>query len=203
MSGGKGGGSTTTVELPAWLDRAAQANLRRAEATSRMGYIPYYGPEVAGFSPMEQQAMMSTGSMAEAYGLAPSGYNPLAGIPQAQQFEGGLSGYASAPMLGDQIAAMAAYSPMQLSQYGSLPTTLPGLPDREGNLMPVTGAGAGALPPGTNPAIGPGYYTTPYGGYFTFNPYGSGYGNLGGALGSAGGQVGQGGTYQGSGTELK
>lgn len=70
MSGGKGGSQSTKVEIPAFIESAARENLARAQRTARMGYLPYYGPEVAAFSPMQEQAMRATGGAAEAFGLA-------------------------------------------------------------------------------------------------------------------------------------
>ena len=69
MSGGKGGSQTTQVEIPQFIEDAAKQNLARAQATARMGYLPYYGPEVAAFSPLQTQAMQSAGTAGQAFGV--------------------------------------------------------------------------------------------------------------------------------------
>ena len=86
MSGGKGGSKTTATQIPDWIKEPAQRNIARAEEAQKIGYMPYYGPDVAGFTPMEQQAMQSNIGAAQAFGLAPQGMNAMAGMPQTQQF---------------------------------------------------------------------------------------------------------------------
>jgi len=85
MSGGKGGGQTTTTEIPSWIQGPASRNLQRAEQLAQVGYMPYYGPSVAAFTPMQTQAMQSTADAASAFGLAPQ-MDVMAGMPQAQDF---------------------------------------------------------------------------------------------------------------------
>ena len=57
MAGGKGGSQTSSVEIPEYIEKAAQRNLNKAERISQLGYVPYYGPDVAAFTPMQQAAM--------------------------------------------------------------------------------------------------------------------------------------------------
>ena len=80
-SGGKGGGQTSQVTIPKYIEDASKKNLERADYFSQVGYVPYYGPDVAALSPMEEQAMRGTGSAMQAFGLADQGYDPLAGMP--------------------------------------------------------------------------------------------------------------------------
>ena len=49
MSGGKGGSSTTKVEIPNYLEDMRE-NLREAKQVSRIGYVPKFGPQVAAFT---------------------------------------------------------------------------------------------------------------------------------------------------------
>lgn len=112
MSGGKGGSQTTEVKVPAFLEDAAKKNLARADEIATLGYTPYYGPEVAAFSPMQEAAFQNTGQAAGAFGMAaPS--DPMAGMPQAQEFAGGVRGYSSAPLYEQNLAAMHEFSPAQ------------------------------------------------------------------------------------------
>lgn len=113
MSGG--GGSTTTVnknELPAWLQDAAQSNLARADYVSKLGYVPQYGVDVAGFSPMQQSAMQNTADAASAFGLsAPT--NAMAGMPQQTTNNLGFTGYSSGDLYNNYQANLAEQAPAQ------------------------------------------------------------------------------------------
>lgn len=73
MSGGKGGSQTSSVEIPAWAQTAMQENLQRAKQAAQIGYQPYYGPDVAAFTPMQEAGMQSSYDAAAAYGLVPQG----------------------------------------------------------------------------------------------------------------------------------
>lgn len=73
MSGGKGGSQTQSVQIPAWVEDAAKRNLARAEAMSRVGYMPYYGTDVMGFGPTGDLARQANIDAAIAYGIVPEG----------------------------------------------------------------------------------------------------------------------------------
>ena len=116
----KGGSTSSSVEIPAWLENAAIENINRARDVQRIGYTPYYGPDVAAFSPMQTQAMQATGMGAEAFGLAPSGFDPMAGMPQAQEFAGGLMGYSSAPLYEQSVDMLRQQRPAQAAALEGL-----------------------------------------------------------------------------------
>ncbi|NBT30999.1 MAG: hypothetical protein EBT13_03590 [Rhodobacteraceae bacterium] len=82
MAGGKGGSSTTEVKIPEWIESAAQRNLNRADEVSQLGYVPYYGPDVAAFSPMQEAAMRNTAGAASAFGLAAPSNPVLRPLPR-------------------------------------------------------------------------------------------------------------------------
>ena len=109
----KGGTTSGSTEIPAWLENAAIENINKARDVSQIGYVPYYGPDVAAFSPMQQQSMQSTGNAASAFGLAPQGFNAMAGMPQAETFAGGLQGYSSAPLYEQSLDKLFANAPGQ------------------------------------------------------------------------------------------
>lgn len=109
----KGGTTSGSTEIPAWLENAAIENINKARDVSQIGYVPYYGPDVAAFSPMQQQSMRSTGNAASAFGLAPEGFDGTAGIPQAQTFAGGVQGYSSAPLYEQSLDNLFANAPAQ------------------------------------------------------------------------------------------
>ena len=54
MAGGKGGSTTSSVSIPEYIEEAAKQNLAKAEGISQIGYVPYYGPSVAAFTPFQQ-----------------------------------------------------------------------------------------------------------------------------------------------------
>lgn len=102
MSGGKGGSTTSKVEIPGWLENAAQDALTRADGASRVGYVPYSGPDVAAFSPMQEAAFGNTNAAASAFGMGGGGGY----MPEAQTFAGGAQGYSSMPMYEQAKAAI-------------------------------------------------------------------------------------------------
>ena len=95
--GGKGGSQSTSVEIPAWLEQAAQNGLARGQQAAGIGYVPYRGPDVAALTPMQEAAMFNTSQASSAFGLGASPL-PGAGMPQVQTFAGGVQGYSSAPL---------------------------------------------------------------------------------------------------------
>lgn len=108
-----GGSSTQTTEMPQWLQDAAQQNLARADYTSRLGYVPDYGMDVAAFSPMQMQGFQNTGSMAQAFGLAPAGYDATAGIPTPETNNLGFSGYRSGNLFDESLSQLQQRRPAQ------------------------------------------------------------------------------------------
>lgn len=115
--GGKGGSQSTSVQVPAWLESAAQQNLGRADQVSQLGYTPYYGPDVAAMTPMQIAAMQGTNQAASAFGLPTA--DPMAGMPQAQDY-GGMSAYSSAPMFEQSVAALRANAPGQANAMAGM-----------------------------------------------------------------------------------
>lgn len=110
MSGGKGGSSTSTVQIPEYIEKAAQRNLNKAEQISQIGYTPYYGPDVAAFTPTQQAAFQNTSNMAGAFGMAAP---TSTGMPQATDFGGGLMGYSSAPLYENAVSQLRRNRPGQ------------------------------------------------------------------------------------------
>lgn len=116
MSGGKGGSTSQQVTIPDWLQQPAQRNLARAETAAQTGYMPYYGPDVAAFTPMQEQAMQANVDAAAAFGLVPQGTQAMAGMPQAQDF-GGFRGYSSGSMFDQALEELASRRPGQYVNY--------------------------------------------------------------------------------------
>jgi len=124
MSGGKGGGKTTQTTIPDWAKEPTIRNIQRAEDVQKIGYMPYYGPDIAAFNPMQQQAMQTNIGAAQAFGLAPQGMDAMAGMPQAQQYDLGggqmVSGYSAAPLYEQAVAEIAKKEPTFAERYKEL-----------------------------------------------------------------------------------
>jgi hypothetical protein len=117
MSGGKGGSQSSKVEIPSWVEQPAIRNINRAEDVARMGYQPYYGPEVAAFTPMQQQAMQSQYDAASAFGMAPMGGDAMAGMPAPTEYAGGVMGYGSGDIFEQSVNEFQKRQPDQAAIY--------------------------------------------------------------------------------------
>lgn len=113
MSGGKGGSETTSVKLPKYLEDAVKANIQRGQSVAQLGYTPYYGPDVAAFTPMQEAAFANTGQAASAFGLGGGGMTGMEGMPQAQTFANGVRGYSSAPLYEQSLDMLQQNAPGQ------------------------------------------------------------------------------------------
>ena len=111
----KGGSTTNKTEIPAYLEDAARRNISQASDISNVGYVPYFGPDVAAFTPMQQASFQNTGQAANAFGMAGGNLTGMEGMPQAQEFAGGVSGYSSAPMYMEALAQLEANNPGQFA----------------------------------------------------------------------------------------
>ena len=149
MAGGKGGSTTSEVKVPQYIEDAGKANLARADELAKIGYTPYYGPDVAAFTPMQQAAFQGTSDMANAFGMATpaSQQDIMGGMPAPTQYAGGVSGYSSAPMYQQSVDQLRAARP---AQYQALTAPF---------IDPVTGRQP-AAPYGDGTAAGKGGGTT-------------------------------------------
>jgi hypothetical protein len=119
MSGGKGGGQTTTAEIPEWAKEPTIRNLERAEDVQQIGYQPYMGADLAAFNPTQMNAMQNTLDAASAFGMsAPA--TPMQGMPEAQTFAGGIQGYSAYPLFEQAQRELAAQNPVQQQAYDDL-----------------------------------------------------------------------------------
>lgn len=109
--GGKGGSQTQKVEIPKWLEGPVKENLARAKDVSQLDYMPYMGPSVAAFTPMQEAAFQNTGQAAGAFGMAGGGLSGTAGMPTPQQFAGGVMGYSDFPIYEQARNLYAQYDP--------------------------------------------------------------------------------------------
>ncbi len=119
MSGGKGGSTTSQVQIPEYIEAAAQRNLNKAERISQLGYVPYYGPDVAALTPMQQASMRNVANTAGAFGLQTTAGQDVYGMPEPTTYAGGVRGYSSAPMFEQAQAELARRRPAQKSYIDS------------------------------------------------------------------------------------
>jgi len=151
MSGGKGGSETTETTIPAWIRDPAIRNLARAEAVQRIPYMPYYGADVAAFTPTQNAAFEQNIGAAEAFGLlAPNTLTATSGMPTPTDWDG-FTGYSSQPMYESALAELKSNMPDAVAQYdalfgGNVPTTWGNNPRFRGSA-----GGGGGNPPSSPP----------------------------------------------------
>lgn len=144
-----GGSQKSEVKMPEWAQRASQDAIATAKDIGKTGYMPYYGPEVAAFTPMQEAGMQGAYDAAAAFGLASPGGNAMAGVPQAQEFEGGLRGYSSGDLFEQARQEFASRNPQQAAQYNKQFVPY-GTPETNQNYSPSQGSGI----PYTDPVTG-------------------------------------------------
>lgn len=110
--GGKGGSSTTSVQLPKFIEDAAQRAVAQGEQAGQIGFVPFSGPDVAAFSPMQEAAFAGTNQAASAFGLPTS---EGTGLPEAETFAGGIRGFSSAPLFEQALAQLEESRPGQFN----------------------------------------------------------------------------------------
>jgi len=157
MSGGKGGSTTSSVEIPEYIEEAARRNLAKAEDISQIGYVPYYGPDVAAFTPFQEAGFQQTADVASAFGMGPqmSRSDIMGGMPAATEFAGGVRGYSSAPLYQQAVDELAAKRPAQ-AQFiesffidpvtGQVGSRVPTDYDYISPVAPVDSGGGGVAP---------------------------------------------------------
>lgn len=120
----KGGTQQQEVTLPKFYETGLQQGLGMGRDIAAMGYVPYYGPDVAAFSPLQQAAFQGTDVMASAFGMPTTGGQQY--MPQAETFAGGVQGYSSAPIFEQAQQQLATNAPAQaqyLASFGIDPVT--------------------------------------------------------------------------------
>ena len=147
MSGGKGGGQTTTASIPEWAKEPTIRNLQRAEDVQQLGYQPYMGADIAAFNQGQLGAMQDSYDTAAAFGMsAPA--NVMQGMPEPQEFAGGIRGYSAYPLFEQAQRELAAQNPVQQQAYDDLfvePTT--------NNFDPIMSVAETNFPKVTSPSL--------------------------------------------------
>jgi hypothetical protein len=119
--GGKGGSQSSQVEIPEWAQEATRQNLAAAKRAAEVGYMPYYGPQVAAFNPTQLAGMQSNIGAAEAFGLIPQGSLTAAqGMPTPTTYAGGFQGYGSGDLYDQALAELQTRRPEQYAAYQNI-----------------------------------------------------------------------------------
>lgn len=116
MSGGKGGTKTSAQEIPKWLEDAVIQNLNQAKSAAEIGYVPYYGQDVAALSPMEESAMQGTMGAMSAFGMAPKGAQYQSSLPEPSVVNG-MRGYRSGDLYDAALQELSVRAPDQAKRY--------------------------------------------------------------------------------------
>lgn len=141
MSGGKGGSSTSSVQIPEYIETAAQNNLNMAQDVSQIGFVPQYGPSVAAFTPMTNASFDNTANAASAFGMTtPTAGSSAAygGMGPATDYGNGVMGYSAKPIYDNMMSEFAADRPGQYNYINSF------------FIDPVTGAPGANVRPQTD-----------------------------------------------------
>jgi hypothetical protein len=88
----------------------------------RVGYMPYYGPDIAAFNPTQLAAFNSNIGAAEAFGMVPQGsLTAMQGMaPEATTYAGGLQAYSSGNLFDQALAELESRRPGQFAQYNKM-----------------------------------------------------------------------------------
>ena len=124
------GSKSTTVQenkVPAYLEEAGQLAVEEAKKIKEMGYLPYFGPEVAAINPYEQAMAQNVGGMASAFGMAAPSALDMSGVDTMTS--GGITGYTTAPAYFAALERLKEQRPDQYDFFSGL-----------GRFDPITGA---------------------------------------------------------------
>lgn len=123
---GAAGSTSSSVDLPPWLQGKAQENLNRAQGVQNFNPIPFMGPQVAAINPMQQAGMQSAMDAGYAYGLA-NKMDVGSMLPTATDYGGGISGYSAFPMFEQGMAQFREKYPDQATLFDrfNAPTRTP------------------------------------------------------------------------------
>jgi len=101
------GSKSSKTEVPAYIEDASKQAIGMANARNELGYIPYMGPDVAAFNPMQMNAMQGSNTMAQSMGLPTAGLSLMA----PTDYGNGVWGHSSAPLYEDSMARLQAANP--------------------------------------------------------------------------------------------
>ena len=122
MGASMGGSKSTKTIIPENQQAAADANLARAQIAAAIGYTPYYGPDVAAFTPVQEGVFRQTADTARAFGIdAPTTNRDIrGGLPRATEYAGGVRGYSSGDLFDQSLLELERRRPAQKEFIDSL-----------------------------------------------------------------------------------
>ena len=122
MGASMGGSQSTRTIIPENQQAAADANLARAQIAAAIGSTPYYGPDVAAFTPTQEGVFRQTAETARAFGMdAPTTNRDIrGGLPRATEYAGGVRGYSSGDLFDQSLLELERRRPAQKALIDSL-----------------------------------------------------------------------------------
>lgn len=106
----KGGRTDQSATMPAFAETGIQQTQGVGQDASATGYVPMYGIDVAGFSPMQEASFQGTDMMANAFGMPSTGGQSY--LPPTQTI-GGITGYSSGNVFDANVDALKTRRPAQ------------------------------------------------------------------------------------------
>ncbi|MDF3607553.1 hypothetical protein PE067_16215 [Paracoccus sp. DMF-8] len=106
---------SSSVKIPQYIQDASQDAIRRAQEQASIGYMPYYGIDVAGFTPQQEAAFQGVNDMASAFGMQGAQVQ----MPQAMT-QNGITGYSSGSLYDQALAELQRRNPGQYDAYSGL-----------------------------------------------------------------------------------
>ena len=152
------GSKKSESSVPQYIEDAGKQAMGMANERNAVGYVPYYGPETAGFTPMQVASMHGANMQAGALGLPQA----EGSFQQQTDFGNGMWGFNSAAGMDDALARLQTAKPDvynmlmriqemqqrggmgqqgQMDQMGQMARGLP--EDPYGGNRPENAAGAG------------------------------------------------------------
>ncbi|MDD9727229.1 DUF4214 domain-containing protein [Roseovarius sp. SK2] len=117
------GGAESTSSVPAFVTDGGKFGVDRSKQLAEMGYMPYFGPDVAALSPMEYSGIQNTAGAANAFGMASPGLMDAATGGSQRSGQGGLmhaTGQYKVANVGDSEKAQFV-NDMYQTQLGRAP----------------------------------------------------------------------------------
>lgn len=111
-----GGSQTQTTEIPQYLQDASKSAINRAEGIANMGYVPYYGPDVAAATGQQIASWKGANQAASAFGMPTAAID----LPKSQTFKGGVEGYSSGGLYDQAVRELKAKKPGLAKEYQAL-----------------------------------------------------------------------------------
>lgn len=108
---------TVATNVPQYVTDAHRGAIGQAEALNQIGFIPSFGPQVAGATPAMEAAYQGFDDIATAFGM-PAG--AAGGLPQTNSSVYGAGAYATYPMFEENLRRFAEHRPAQAEAYNAM-----------------------------------------------------------------------------------